>query len=582
MKLKRIISLFLAVLMLFTVVIAEETVIEVPGILDEETQQTSEDIIVEEESSSQEAQEEVSQQEQTYFSDVPSDSPYADAVNKMVESGIIDGYGDNTFRPENGVTRAEMCKMINLTFNYVEYDEAAGFPDVKEEDWFSPYVLSAQHYAYVEGYEDGTFRPNNNITRQEVCMIINRIVKPADLTLFGFEVDISDEVSDWAREAVEIIVSNNLMPLEENNSFRAKENIKRYELAALLANFVVPPAEPLTAVVEFYDSEGNLVCEADTVYIGDYPTVPEAPAHKDPGYEFVGWRVVGTTEIIDAKSHIIIGNTKYESVYALKKYEVEFYNGGQLFETQIVEHGSSPVEPLETPELGGYEFVGWSIYDDGVVVDVTGLVIEKKTSLFATFEKTNNDDSEENVFYNVFFYFEEEIYDTQSILKGTSPQLPVPPKSEDGDFIGWSLNEYGDKDDVIDVTTYIVTSPVDFYAIVMKNPNDPAFIEKMSRGITQLEDATFLTVNGKYIDAIYAIVDCMTLVLNDANSGIYVDKAYVGRVYEAQIDYVETLVLDEMSGREASEFKTLLTNNVDKDVRDFLYEYFLSGEDLPI
>ena len=476
-----------------------------------------------------------------------------------------------------------MCKMINLTFNYVEYDEAAGFPDVNEEDWFSPYVLSAQHYGYVEGYEDGTFRPNNNITRQEVCMIINRIVKPVDLTLFGFEVNITDEVSDWAREAVEIIVSNNLMPLEENNTFRAKENIKRYELAALLSNFVVPPAEPLTAVVEFYDSEGNLVCEADTVYIGDYPTVPEAPAHKEAGYEFAGWRVVGTTDIIDAKSHMILSDTKYEAVYTLKKYAVEFYNGGQLFETQKVEHGSSPVEPLEIPELGGYEFVGWSLYDDGVVVDITQLVIESKTALFATFKKLDDDmgGGEENVFYNVYFYFEEEIYDTQSILKGTSPQLPVPPKSEDGDFIGWSLNEYGDKDDVIDVTTYIVTSPVDFYAIVMKNPNDPAFIEKMNRGITQLEDITFLTVNGKYIDAIYAVVDCMTLVLNDANSGIYVDKAYVGREYEAQIDYVENILL-YMTVKEASEFKTLITNNVDKDVMDFLYEYFLSGEDLPI
>lgn len=602
MKLKRITALILVCFMLFTVAMAEETEINTGSLFSQQTQEqpVSTDVVPEEAASEQQEQTTEPQQEKSYFSDVPVDSPYAEAVTKMVESGIINGYGDNTFRPENGVTRAEMCKMINLTFNYIDYDKAQGFPDVTENDWFAPYALAAQQNGYVEGYEDGTFRGNNNITRQEVCMIINRIVKPMDLREFGIKAVITDTVADWARDSVELVVINNFMPLEENGTFRATENIKRYELASLLSLFVMPPAEPLTAVVRFFDENGTQIGEDDTVFIGDYPTVPEAPKHKDEAYEFAGWREVGATELIDAKNHMILGDTDYEAVYRIKTYKVEFYDGGTLLETVTVEHGKSPKKPANDPVTPGYDFKGWSYHDGGITVDVNSLIIVTDTELYAVFEKSllpdvgggddgSDDDeddggdvggTEETVYYNVFFYVNEEIYDTQSVLKGASPKLPKEPELENAVFLGWSLDEEGDEGDLIKVTSYKVKDHTDIYAVIKKNPNDPELIEMLERGIEQLYDIA-LTKN-VHKTARTEIIACMELVLNDAKNGIYVDKAYVGETYSEEIAYVESLVLDEMSARDASEFKTLLTNNVDKDVRDFLSEYFLNGEDIEI
>ena len=119
----------------------------------------------------------------TGFIDIAPDAKYANDVKKLVEYGIIAGYPDGTFKPEGEVTRAEMCKMINLTLGYIDFDGAAGFPDVASTNWYYAYALAAQKVGYVEGYEDGTFRGSNNITRQEVCAILNRLLKPMNLGL---------------------------------------------------------------------------------------------------------------------------------------------------------------------------------------------------------------------------------------------------------------------------------------------------------------------------------------------------------------------------------------------------------------
>lgn len=629
MKLKRIIALALCLMMLITNVFAQDVLIDLGStfteteeveVTDTEATKTeatdteaTETVVPDTEATDSEATDKeadepltegensVSSEEaqpenenKSYFTDVPADSQYAEAITKMVESGIIDGYGDNTFRPENGVTRAEMCKMINLTFNYVKYDKAAGFPDISAEQWHAPYVLAAQQEGYVEGYEDGTFRPDNNITRQEVCVIINRIVKPMNL---GLNVTINDEVSDWAKEAVELVVMNNLMPLEENNTFRAKESIKRYELAALLSLFVVPPAEPLTAEVRFFNGETQLG-ETDTVLIGDYPTVPEAPAPVDDSYKFVGWRVVGQSEICDAANTMIVDNTDYEAVYEKKTFKVEFYDGATLFNSLTVEYGDSPVEPETEPETAGYDFLGWSLEEGGETVYVDDLVIVSDTILYAVFKKSvtgggpggggpgggdsgdDDDEPQEKVYYDVYFFVNEDIHATQSVLKGANPKKPADPELDGDIFLGWSLKENGDEDDVVDVTDYVVKDYTDFYAVIKSNPNDPELIPMLEKGIEQLNSISL--TNNKHKTARGEMVYCMKLVLADAKSGIYVDKAYVSEVYAEEVEYVESLVLDEMTGREGTEFKNLITKNVDEDVQEFLKEYFLNGEDISV
>lgn len=169
------------------------------------------------------------------FKDVDATTTRGAAIYKLVKSGVLVGYPDGTFRPDAEITRAELCKIVNLIFGYTEIEENdLGFSDVKTDDWFYQYVLAAKKAGYVKGYEDGTFRPENKITREETATILSRVANVYDL---GTTVKISDNVSDWAMPYVQIVLSNFLMPIEEGDTFRATENATRAELCEAFSSF---------------------------------------------------------------------------------------------------------------------------------------------------------------------------------------------------------------------------------------------------------------------------------------------------------------------------------------------------------
>ncbi len=179
------------------------------------------------------------------FSDVDENTSSGKAIYKLAKAGIVSGHGDGTFKPNDNLTRAELCKMVNLVFGYKESAED-NFPDVdKEKDWFYPYVAVAKKAGYIAGNEDGTFRGNNNLTREETCVIITRVTKLYDLPYVR---EIKDEVSDWALPYVKKVLANRIMSLETGDVFRATSNITRAELAVVLSRFVsdevVEPTTP--------------------------------------------------------------------------------------------------------------------------------------------------------------------------------------------------------------------------------------------------------------------------------------------------------------------------------------------------
>lgn len=109
------------------------------------------------------------------FSDVPKDAWYRTQIGFMERYGIVVGYADDTFRPEQPVTRAEF---VAIAAKFAEFIEADGevFDDVDEDLWAKPYILTAQKNGWIAGYDDGTFKPQNPITRAEVVSIVNRIL----------------------------------------------------------------------------------------------------------------------------------------------------------------------------------------------------------------------------------------------------------------------------------------------------------------------------------------------------------------------------------------------------------------------
>ena len=168
------------------------------------------------------------------FSDVDITTDEGIAILTLYVEGIVKGYGDGTFGVDKPLTRAEFARMINLVFEYTGSAENK-FTDVKSDDWFYNDVLTAINAGYIAGFEDNTFRGDENVTRQQVCSVVNRIAKLPDTSE---HISITDRIDSWAEQDVRAIVDNGYMKVEEGDVFRATENITRGELALLLAQFV--------------------------------------------------------------------------------------------------------------------------------------------------------------------------------------------------------------------------------------------------------------------------------------------------------------------------------------------------------
>lgn len=109
------------------------------------------------------------------FSDVPADAWYTTAVNTLASLGMMDGYPDGTFHPNAPITRAEFAT-VALAFAYEPEKASCDYYDVFYNTWYYPYVAQATSYDWIGGYPDGSFRPNNFITRAEVTVIVNNML----------------------------------------------------------------------------------------------------------------------------------------------------------------------------------------------------------------------------------------------------------------------------------------------------------------------------------------------------------------------------------------------------------------------
>ena len=109
------------------------------------------------------------------FTDVPADAWYGNAVRTLASLGVIKGIGDDQFAPNRTITRAEFT-VIAMRFANVSADVTNPFTDIATNDWYYTAVTSAVSYGWINGYSDGSFRPQATITRAEVVTIVNRML----------------------------------------------------------------------------------------------------------------------------------------------------------------------------------------------------------------------------------------------------------------------------------------------------------------------------------------------------------------------------------------------------------------------
>lgn len=128
------------------------------------------------------------------FSDV--EKKYEMPVKAFITAQILDGYEDGTFKGDKTITRAELVKVLTLTFKLEEDKNAtADFTDIKGH-WAESYIKTFVSMKYTYGYEDNTFRPEKEVTRAEVVAFVNRIINASGELSGNIPTDLAE--THWA------------------------------------------------------------------------------------------------------------------------------------------------------------------------------------------------------------------------------------------------------------------------------------------------------------------------------------------------------------------------------------------------
>ena len=134
--------------------------------------------------------------DQKVMKDVPQNAWYAAAVNKAMSLGYMKGYADGTFRPNEGVTRAEYAAILANVKN-LKASKVMKFKDMKESHWANQAISAAVEAGIMSGYGDNLIKPDKVITRAEFVVMTNRAfgLKDASSATKNFK-DVS--ASHWA------------------------------------------------------------------------------------------------------------------------------------------------------------------------------------------------------------------------------------------------------------------------------------------------------------------------------------------------------------------------------------------------
>ena len=147
-------------------------------------------------------------------------------IEKAMKLGWVET--SNSFRPDESITRAEFVKIVNRVFNFTESTNI-NFSDVNTSDWFYNDISIAVSSGYIDGYDDNTFKPNNKISRQEAAKIITTIKNNYDENIDKiYTYKDYQMISNWALSFVEGAIEASYMGVNEVK-FRPQDNITRAE-----------------------------------------------------------------------------------------------------------------------------------------------------------------------------------------------------------------------------------------------------------------------------------------------------------------------------------------------------------------
>lgn len=164
------------------------------------------------------------------YSDTPGHWAHT-VIDKWTASGIITGDGDGLFRPDDYITRAEFINVITSAKKCSDV-RSINYSDVSQNDWFYLSLAKAAYADIISGYDDGTFRPNDNITREEAAVIIGRTYEVS--SSYAARFSDSANISDWAAQYVSAMYANKIITGDSDGTFKPQMPITRAETIQII------------------------------------------------------------------------------------------------------------------------------------------------------------------------------------------------------------------------------------------------------------------------------------------------------------------------------------------------------------
>ncbi|MEW9124043.1 MAG: 5'-nucleotidase C-terminal domain-containing protein [Thermotaleaceae bacterium] len=154
-------------------------------------------------------------------------------IEALVQKERINGYPDQTFKPNNNITRAEFAAVIVKAFD-LKVQEGTVFKDTQNH-WAKQIIATASAYGIVSGYADGTFKPDEKITREQMAVMIVKAAKMNKEQNHEVFTD-SNRISNWAKEGMDTIVNKGIIKGYPDKSIRPQGNATRAEAVTVIWN----------------------------------------------------------------------------------------------------------------------------------------------------------------------------------------------------------------------------------------------------------------------------------------------------------------------------------------------------------
>ncbi|MFK0524689.1 S-layer homology domain-containing protein, partial [Paenibacillus illinoisensis] len=155
-------------------------------------------------------------------------------IQSLIENGSLKGYQDGSVKPNNSITRAEFVTLVNRMFGFTD-TIAANFKDLPPSNWAYNDVAKALSAGYVKGYSDNTFHPGSNVSRQEAATMISSILELDTSNTEGIrQFTDAGKIPAWSQGSISAVIEKEIMKGYPDGTFQAQKQLTRAEAVVLI------------------------------------------------------------------------------------------------------------------------------------------------------------------------------------------------------------------------------------------------------------------------------------------------------------------------------------------------------------